>query len=139
MKHLLEEKYEFDFNLLGICCHEKDYRLCWAVNSTLGLSLSKTKDDIELVFRSNSKPNANFPVFSFTNNTNSDEYYLIKNKCNSTWLIPEKSHFDFFLLIKSDDKKSYNFYLNKLKTIPFILTANNVIVEQLKSKENLIF
>ena len=32
-------------------------------------------------------------------------------------------------LIKSDEKKSYNFYLNKLKTIPFILTANNVIVQ----------
>jgi hypothetical protein len=42
-------------------------------------------------------------------------------------------------MIKYDYKKLDNFYLNKLKTIPFILTANTVIVEQLKSKENLIF
>ena len=42
-------------------------------------------------------------------------------------------------MIKSDEKKSYNFYLNKLRSIPFILTANHVVVEQLKSKENLIF
>ena len=45
----------------------------------------------------------------------------------------------FFLMVKSDEKKSYNFYLNKLRSIPFILTANHVVVEQLKSKENLIF
>ena len=139
MKYLLEEEYEFDFNLLGICCHEKDYRLCWAVNSTLNLNLSKSNEDIELIFNKESKPDAKFSVYSFTNKNNSDEYYLISNKFQRTWLIPEKSHFDFFLMIKSDEKKSYNFYLNKLKSIPFILTANHVVVEQLKSKENLIF
>ena len=50
MKHLLEEEYEYDFKLLGICCHEKDYRLCWAVNSTLDLNLSKSNKGIELIF-----------------------------------------------------------------------------------------
>lgn len=139
MKYLLEEEYEFDFNLLGICCHEKDYRLCWAVNSTLNLSLSKAGDDIELIFSKESKPDANFSIYSYIDQYNSDQYYLISNKCQRTWLIPEKSHFDFFLMIKSDEKKSYNLYLNKLRSIPFILTANHVVVKQLKSKENLIF
>ena len=139
MKYLLEEDYEFDFNLIGICCHEKDYRLCWAVNSTLNLNLSKSSEDIELIFNKESKPDANFSIYSYNSKSNSDEYYLISNKCHRTWLIPEKSHFDFFLMVKSDEKKSYNFYLNKLRSIPFILTANHVIVEQLKSKENLIF
>ncbi len=139
MKYLLEEDYEFDFNLLGICCHEKDYRLCWAVNSTLNLNLSKASEDIELIFNKESKPDANFSIYSYHNKFNSEEYYLISNKCQRTWLVPEKSHFDFFLMVKSDEKKSYNFYLNKLRSIPFILTANHVIVEQLKSKENLIF
>ena len=139
MKYLLEEDYEFDFNLLGICCHEKDYRLCWAVNSTLNLNLSKASEDIELIFNKESKPDANFSIYSYHNKFNSEEYYLISNKCQRTWLVPEKSHFDFFLIVKSDEKKSYNFYLNKLRSIPFILTANHVVVEQLKSKENLIF
>ncbi len=139
MRYLLEEDYEFDFNLLGICCHEKDYRLCWAINSTLNLNLSKASEDIELIFNKESKPDANFSIYSYTSKYNSDEYYLISNKCQRTWLIPEKSHFDFFLMVKSDEKKSYNFYLNKLRSIPFILTANHVVVEQLKSKENLIF
>ena len=139
MKYLLEEEYEFDFNLLGICCHEKDYRLCWAVNSILKLSLSKASEDIELIFNKESKPDANFSIYSYIDQYNSDQYYLISNKCQRTWLIPEKSHFDFFLMIKSDEKKSYKLYLKKLRSIPFILTANHVVVKQLKSKENLIF
>ena len=79
MKHLLVEKYEYDFSLLGICCHEKDYRLCWAVNSTLDLNLTKSGKDIELIFNKKSKPNANFPIFSYINDVNSNEYYLIGN------------------------------------------------------------
>ena len=98
MKYLLEEDYEFDFNLLGICCHEKDYRLCWAINSTLNLNLSKASEDIELIFNKESKPDANFSIYSYTSKYNSDEYYLISNKCQRTWLIPEKSHFDFFVV-----------------------------------------
>ena len=113
-----------------------DFVLC---RNSENLNLEKSKNNIELIFNSTTKPDANFPIFSFTNISTSNEYHLIGNKYNGTWLIPEKSHFDFFLLIKSDDKKFDNFYLNKLKTIPFILTANTVIVEQLKSKENLIF
>ena len=104
MKHLLDEEYEYDFSLLGICCHEKDYRLCWAVNSSLDLNLSKSGKDIELIFNKKSKPDASFPMFSYINNVNSNEYYLIGNKCERNWLIPEKSHIDFFLMVKSDEK-----------------------------------
>ena len=139
MKHLLEEEYEYNFKLLGICCHEKDYRLCWAVNSTLDLNLSKSNKGIELIFNKKSKPNANFSKFSYINDVNSNEYYLIGNKCERSWLIPEKSHIDFFLIVKSDEKKTFDYYLKKLRKIPFILTAHSVVVEQLKSKENLIF
>ena len=139
MKHLLEEAYEFDFSLLGISCHEKDYRLCWAVNSTLDLNLSKSGEEIELIFNKESKQNASFPVLSFVNDFNSDEYYLIGNKCERSWLIPEKSHIDFFLLVKSYEKKTYDYYLKKLRKIPFILMVHSVVVEQLKSKEILIF
>jgi hypothetical protein len=42
-------------------------------------------------------------------------------------------------MVKSAEKKKYDYYLKKLREIPFVLTAHNVIVEQLKSKENLIF
>ena len=115
MKHLLVEEYEYDFNLLGVCCHEKDYRLCWAINSSLDLNLSKSAEDIELIFNKKSKPNASFPIFSYVNDINSNEYYLIGNKCERSWLIPEKSHIDFFLLVKSDEKKNLRLLFKETK------------------------
>ena len=44
MKYHLEEEYEYDFDLYGISSHEKDYRICWAINNSLGLSLERTGD-----------------------------------------------------------------------------------------------
>ena len=42
-KHLLEIEYDYDFVLIGISSHEKDYRVCWALNNKLGLELVKTE------------------------------------------------------------------------------------------------
>ena len=139
MKYLLEDDYEYDFNLLGICCHEKDYRLCWAINNTLGLSLTKSKDNLELIFPKASKGPAYFSVFKHSMENKEITYYLIGNKFENQWLIPEKQHVDYFLMIKSNEKNNPSPLLNKLRSIPFILTAHTVIVDQLRSKENLIF
>ena len=43
MKHFLENDFEYTFQLIGISCHEKDYRLCWAINQKLALNLKKTE------------------------------------------------------------------------------------------------
>ena len=50
MKYHLEEEYEYDFELFGISTHEKDYRLCWAINNSLNISLERSSEDVELIF-----------------------------------------------------------------------------------------
>ena len=37
MKYYLDDTYEYDFLLLGISCHERDYRVSWALNQKLTL------------------------------------------------------------------------------------------------------
>lgn len=61
MKHFLENDFEFEFQLIGISCHEKDYRICWALNQALGVELTKTETDLELVLKKRKK---NFFLFS---------------------------------------------------------------------------
>jgi hypothetical protein len=139
MKYILEEEYEYDFDLLGICCHEKDYRLCWALNNILNISLEKSNEDIEIIFNRSSKPNANFPLFTFQTENLLSTYFLIGNKCDYNWLIPEKQHVDFFLMIKSSEKIACQEISKKLQSIPFVLTAHTIVVDELKSKEHLIF
>ena len=46
---------------------------------------------------------------------------------------------DYLLIIKENFNYPLDFYLKKIKSINFVLTAFNIAVEELKSKENLIF
>ncbi len=139
MKYHLEEEYEYDFDLYGISSHEKDYRICWAVNNSLGLSLERTVENIEVIFTNQEKQNSLFPVFKFEKGEALETYYLIGNKYENSQLIEEQKHVDFFLMIKSNGVETSNDVLNKLKNISFILSVNKIDVSTLKSKKNLIF
>ena len=41
-KLILED--DFTFELIGICSSNADYQLCWGINKTLGIQLSKIED-----------------------------------------------------------------------------------------------
>ena len=139
MRYILEEEYEYDFDLLGICCHEKDYRLCWAINSNLNLSLSKTRETIDVMFSKKENRIGAFTIFKHENADENESLFLIANKSIYGSLIPEKNHVDYFLLVKnSSDIKPHQF-IDKINSIPFVLTAQEIDVNVLKSKENLIF
>ena len=139
MRYILEEEYEYDFDLLGICCHEKDYRLCWALNNALNISLEKSEENVEIIFNKKSKPYARFPLFAFEVEKEHSIYYLIGNRCDNNFLISEKKHVDFFFMIKSSEESNITETLNKIRSISFVLTAHTVVVDELKSKEHLIF
>ncbi len=139
MKYHLEEEYEYDFDLFGISSHEKDYRICWAINNLLGLSLERTADDIEVIFNQQEKQNSQFPIFKFERDDVLETYYLIGNKFENHQLIEEQKHVDFFLMVKSSGVMSSNDFIDKLKDIPFVLSVNKVDVSILQSKKNLIF
>ncbi len=138
MKYLLEDDFEYDFQLVGISCHEKDYRVCWGVNHSLSLALSKEEKVIE-VFHKKSNRHSRHTLFSKVDFDTEQEVHLIANRSKSGYLIPEQKHADYLLLIKGDDIISSAEAVAKLKRISFVLTAFTIEVSQLKSKENLIF
>ena len=39
-----KDEQEDSFTLIGISCHQKDYRLCWELNKILELELQKEED-----------------------------------------------------------------------------------------------
>jgi len=139
MKYILEDEYEYDFELIGICCHEKDYRLCWAINNLFKIALEKSNECIEIILNKSKNHSANFSFFKYDSENQLTSCYLIKNKSDNHILISEKQHVDYLFMIKSSEKINYDDILVKLRTIPFVLTAHNIIVNQLKSKEYLIF
>lgn len=138
MKYLLEDDFEYDFKLVGISCHERDYRVCWGVNEKLSLSLSKQEKVIEVFHKKNNR-HSSHTLFSTFDFDTEQEVHLIANRSMSGYLIHEQKHADYLLLVKGDDMLSFDSIVNRLKSISFILTAFEIEVSLLKSKENLIF
>jgi len=138
MKYLLEDDFEYDFKLVGISCHERDYRVCWGVNHQLSLSLSKQERPIEVFHKKNSR-HSRHTLFSKVDLDTDQSIHLIVNRSQSGYLIPEQKHADYLLLIKGDDMFPFESVVKKLKSISFILTAFTIEVSLLKSKRNLVF
>ena len=49
MKYTLLEEYDYDFTLIGISCHAKDYRICWSINQRFGYDFEKQEHDLEML------------------------------------------------------------------------------------------
>lgn len=138
MKYSLDEEYDFDFELLGISCHEKDYRLCWALNHALNISLAKEENDIEVIIKKNNRCSLH-SMFTYFDEELETEYRLIANRSTLGVLIPEKAQADYLLMITENSECTIDEIRSKVNEIPFVLTSFVVDVESLKSKENLIF
>jgi hypothetical protein len=129
------QENEFDFGLLAISAHIKDYRICWEINNFLGLDLQRS-DDLEL---KTSSGIASFSFFSYYNEETNIFIYLLGNRSAGGMLIPEKKQADFFLIIKEATNTYYNEILKELKKLPNVLAVYSLNPSELKSKNNLLF
>ncbi len=137
-KHLLEIEYDFDFVLIGISSHEKDYRICWALNNKLGLELIKT-DALEIKDKKQDEPSS-FSLFVCERPDEFMEYLIIANRSEKGMLIPEQKQMDYFFVIKGEiEEEKIQEFINKIKEINFVLTTVRIDPSVLKSKQNLIF
>ncbi len=137
-RYELEEEYEFDFNVLGISCHEKDYRICWAINQVLGITMQKEEKDIEVIIKKSNRHSMH-TMFSDIDFDNEIDYRLIANRSTMGFLIPEKPQADYIFIATDHFQLDFNEMNQKIKLIPFVLTTFEIDLETLKSKENLIF
>lgn len=130
----LEDQYEF--TLIGISCHKKDYRLCWELNKSLNIDLVR-EEDLTVV---DNKEELSFTFYRYLNREEYLDYYLIGNRSNNAILIPEQKMIDFWLKIEGDIyEEQKTTILNNLKGLPVVLTAFEINPESLKSKQNLLF
>jgi hypothetical protein len=134
----LDIEYDYDFVLIGISCHEKDYRISWALNNVLCISLKK-EADLEIKEKKQ-KENSSFPFYTFEYQEKYFEFSLIGNRSSQGMLLPEQKQADFLLKITgnvSHDEKEE--ILKKIKSINIVLMAYEIDANQLKSKQNLLF
>jgi hypothetical protein len=155
-KLLVDDFYDDDYKLIAIHCRLEDYRLAYLLNKNLDLNLTRKKEDLDFKYLESS-----YSLFEWNNKAQYVTWNLVSNVCKreedslystgtlfetnekvlkTFHLISEYSKVDFFIKI-SDEIQTVNekLVLNKLQTIPQIITSYAVDPLKLKSKDHLIF
>jgi hypothetical protein len=122
VKHTLSFENEYEYDLLGICSHVSDYKLVWNINEKLTIQLKKAID----LFDVNSKKGnvvSSHPYYFMIDEENRLEIYLIKNKSEGKFLIPEKQQIDYFLFVCNNYLYDLSEMNDKLREIDCILAS----------------
>ena len=132
----LDIEDQFDFRLIGLSSHERDYRLAWSINLAMGWNLQRS-EDIEVAAR-NKRPASTHSAFVYTAEENSGVYYLLENKSSTGMLLPAIQQFQY--LIKVDDMPDELFagILGGLRRANYVIAAVELPLDGLKERENLI-
>ena len=137
-KQVLNFNFDYDYQIVGISCYLKDYRIAWLINKCLNINLIKLTDHI---VTNNSNTDFQFSMYADRNLENETAYFLLANKTIGGFLLPEKKIFDYFLILEnlSDFPNIYQEILQTLKTQKDIITIAKIDYDALKNKHNLIF
>lgn len=137
-KYTLSLEDDFDFDLIGLCSHQGDYRVCWSINEQIGLRLQKSIEPF-MVSGRKGVVNSSHSLYEWEDEGESVTYYFIQNKSDGKFLVPEKSQIDFFLVIKEAGIVDVDNLLAQLKNLPSVLTAMIFDPYDLKSANKFIF
>lgn len=140
-KNKLDLTYEFDFELAGIVCNKKEYKLAWHLNKGLSIELIKQKD-IRIEF-------SNRPSILISNFLYETEFLTISvlhNKLLSSggnkpqFLMPELKQFDYLIKLKDETGElSIANVCTIIRDFPVVEYVTQLNFDSLKSKENLLY
>ncbi|MDG4715321.1 IPExxxVDY family protein [Winogradskyella marincola] len=154
-KLMVDDFYDDTYKLIAIHCRLEDYRLAYLLNQKLELRLQRKKEDIDMEYLKSS-----YSIFEWNNASQYVTWNLVSNVCKKEEdslysiglfqtnekvmktfnLVPEYKKVDYFIKI-SEEIQNVNdkLILNKLQSIPQIITSYTVNPSELKSKDHLIF
>ena len=135
MPQILDIEFDFDFLLLGISCHEKDYRLAWYLNKELGFDFHQTEEFV-LPKKEGVSRHA---IFEYSVPEDHIMYTLIGNRGEGGVLLPEFPQVDY--LIKWDESMDCDQaeLIRMIRNLPIVQGVFMIPFEGLKSRENLLF
>jgi hypothetical protein len=128
----LQFEHDYDFCLIGIVCHDKDYRLCWMLNTLFNLKLTKVDNHVT--------EHSSHSTFSFNQEDYFRDYYLIANRGKDGLLVDEHKQMDYFFIVKGNiEPEERKLLVEQIKKADMILGAYSIDAQTLRSKHNLVF
>jgi hypothetical protein len=137
-KHLLALEVEYDYEMYGLCSHHSDYRLVWNINDKLNLKLEKSDQNFVTVNKKGIHL-SNHSLYEFIDTENLIEYFLIKNKNEGKFLIPEKPAVDYFLFLRENYIIEPDEFMVQLNAVSSVLAVFEFSPQEFTSTENLVF
>jgi len=146
---------EVSYTLLAIHCSIEDYRVAYLINKNLDIHLKRKQTDIDFngILR--------YPIFEWHDTKNLENWSLVSNMCKvesqqlagqnslfnqqetitkTSYLLPEYKQVNYFLKIENEFSFSNEKYLvNRILSIPQMVTVYSVNSDTEKSKDHLIF
>jgi hypothetical protein len=132
--HTLEIEDEYDFEIIGVSSHEKDYRLAWSLNKTLGWRLVRIEDAVIEGKRSTT----HHARFRWTHPVDQTVFTLIDNKTPDGTFMPELIQFDYLLKIEQPSESVMKKLQSGLRNTDFVLAFQRQEVDKLKHKDILL-
>ena len=136
-KHTLSFDESPEYQLLGLCSHHRDYRLAWSINEAMDMHFVKSENDFALYKKG--EISSLHPMYECRDEEAFAEYFLIKNKHEGHFLIPEKPIIDYFLFICENDQFDPAPFIESLKNLNSVLGVYEFDPALIKSTENIIF
>ncbi len=97
-KLLLEYDDDNPYYYVGISSSINDYQLVFDLNKYLNLNFRRT----EAFHFSNKGKEFAYSLYTYVDNDNMINYYLLANKDVNNRLIPQFKHIDFFLIVEGE-------------------------------------
>ena len=156
-KLVLEDDFGYDFTLIAIHGAIESYYLAYLLNKNLKLKLKRSKSDLAI---NDDIISAEFPMYEYHNEKLYTTYHLFSNHTKvekeqnndlsslfETETTIERRYFledlprvDYLLKVTEEGSGfAQTKTLKELNQIPQIVTAYTIDINQLKTKENLIF
>jgi len=124
-----------EVTVIGISCHEHDYRLCWAMNHAMELELTRRREDIteEVGGRE-----AHFGVYDHVGHPDRGGYTLINNHGDQGVLIADQKNADYFLVVDNEVVEDVPDLVDRIRAAEFVLAAFNLPFDQLRNGHKLL-
>ena len=155
-KLLVDDFYDASYSLFAVHCRLEDYRLAYLLNKYLNLKLRRQPQDLDYKYFA-----ATYSIYEWFDEEFFTTWHMVSNVCKKEedslqssgslfstsetvlktyHLLPELKKVDFLIKITNDDRYlDEKLMLEKIQAIPQVITTYSIDVDQLRSRDNLIF
>lgn len=124
-----------DITVIGISSHVNDYRLCWSINRSVGLELTRRRTDI--TDESNGIL-ASYSAYDHVDDHTQARFTLVNNHSGDGILLKEQRQADFFLVVDNELAEDRPDLLDRVRSAEFVLTAFSLSYDQLRAGHKLL-